>query len=546
MQFFSLREELLFFLKGFGKLKKFNSSELRSLRADIVLQKQSGLTIAEITEEMLPYCEDIDDANILYNKIKCQWDSFVRAQKKALTEGDEEEETISSTDVSNEPKFSKAIAEKQRIEQEENGSKNSEKVIQGRHLNKPITAHTKEDLLELHGFAPASDWEIVSVRSNQWQAQAAGGEVIEMISSAITVMPKVHTESIIEEIIKEAEAKFGPISKRRHPAPVTKEDAQEIAIAPLADFHLDKKEAANALPFEAQIQRFYAIIDWFYEKFRNRPNLAKIVFYWSQDFFNYDFYTQETTSRRNKQDAIAGYSKMIQQGYKALVDAILKFEQIAPVEIFYTRSNHDRHSSFNAMSCLYCTFRNDENVIIDGMTAAEREVLWNKVTEKQRKGEYVKEDVLFDTIGRHYLMWGDVLFGFAHGDTEGKRIHNVMQIEADSQLARLYAKKEGLDFDGDLNKLPEFPEKYAWSKTHYHVFFCGHFHSLQVKDESGVQVINLGTEMTGDAWHQDCGYIGAQRRIEAYIYNKRGEYQTFATQAAVLKEDWEKMHGSEE
>ena len=530
-------------------MKKFNSSELKNMRADIVLQKQSGLTVTEIAEDLLPYCEDIDDIAVMATKVKTQWDTYVRAQKKAIS-GDEEEETVSAdSDLSKEPKFSKGISEKQDVTEKKDGSKFSAKVVQNRHLNKPINSYTKEDLLELHGFIPASEWEYVSGSSSQWQAQAAGGEIIEMVASKVAAKPKSHSDELIAKIIKDAEEKFGPISKKRHPTPIIKGDAQEIAIAPLADFHLDKREADNAvMSFETQVQRFYAIIDWFYNKFKSRPNIAKIAFYWSQDFFNYDYMTGETTSRKNKQDSSAGYNKMVSTGDMLLVNAIMKLEEIAPVELFYTRSNHDQHTAFNTMACLYCAFKNDENVLIDGMTAEERDVVWNRVHKAQMSGKPVEYDALFDTAGRHYLMWGETLFGFAHGDTEGNRIHNVMQVEADSQFAKLYAKREGLFFDGNINILPDFPEKFAWSKTRYHVFFCGHFHSKQkiVKDESGVEVIYLGTEMTGDAWHKNCGYIGAQQRIETYIYNKRGEYEVLATQSAALKEDWEKKYGSEE
>ena len=229
------------------------------MRADIVLQKQSGLTVTEIAEDLLPYCEDIDDIAVMATKVKTQWDTYVRAQKKAIS-GDEEEETVSAdSDLSKEPKFSKGISEKQDVTEKKDGSKFSAKVVQNRHLNKPINSYTKEDLLELHGFIPASEWEYVSGSSSQWQAQAAGGEIIEMVASKVAAKPKSHSDELIAKIIKDAEEKFGPISKKRHPTPIIKGDAQEIAIAPLADFHLDKREADNAvMSFETQVQRFYA------------------------------------------------------------------------------------------------------------------------------------------------------------------------------------------------------------------------------------------------------------------------------------------------
>ena len=89
--------------------------------------------------------------------------------------------------------------------------------------------------------------------------------------------------------------------------------------------------------------------------------------------------------------------------------------------------------------------------------------------------------------------------------------------------------------------LPDFDEKFAWCKTDTHIFFCGHFHSKQrvSKDEAGVEVIYCGTEMSGDAWHEDCGYIGAQRRIECYTYNKNGDYEVAGIQSKNLKLEWE-------
>lgn len=54
--------------------------------------------------------------------------------------------------------------------------------------------------------------------------------------------------------------------------------------------------------------------------------------------------------------------------------------------------------------------------------------------------------------------------------------------------------------------------------------------------------IYCGTEMSGDAWHEDCGYIGAQRRIEFYTYTKSGDYDVCAIQSRNLKLDWDAAH----
>lgn len=508
-------------------------NDLRSIKDKLILMKKEGMTVPEIANLYAPKIDDADFRQVR-ERIRCYWDSYVRKLSS------EDDDVV--TDTPKAPAFSKATAESQDVVTNSDGSKDSSVTIQESHLKGSIVTYSKEDLLRLHGFTPVEDWELISCRSSQWQAQAAGGDIVNMVASKVSACPKDRRDEMIAEIIRSNVAKFDLIGKADHPVPKNNPDADQIAIVPIADFHLDKREADNCyMPFETQVERFCAILDWHYNQLKKNKDLKKIVFYWSQDFFNYDYLTEETTSRRNKQDSSAGYIKMVQNGNMLLVNAILKLEELAPVELFYTRSNHDQQTALNTMCGLFVAFRNDENVLIDGMTAEERRLVWENMSELQALGLPVEYDALFDTAGRHYLMWGETLFGFAHGDTEGQRIHNVMQVEADDQFARLYAKKNNLHYDHNLNDLPDFPEKFAWSKTLNHIFFCGHFHSKQklVKDESGVEVIYLGTEMTGDAWHKNCGFIGAQQRIEQYIYDRRGGYDVKGIQSRTLKERWE-------
>lgn len=520
-------------------MKNFNSNELRDLRAEIVLKKQSGMTIKEIAEDMLPYCNDVYDVDSLFPKIKAQWDNYVKAQKAALDEDD--------ADSGNEKISEKAIStkdnnEKQSVVTNKDGGKDSDLSIRQDKVGN-LNTYTPEALLELHGFVPTENWVLTGARMSKWQAQGPDGEVIDMVSSRISVAPDnikcfddyyAKRFAEVNKIWKETFSNLKTVPRRN--------TGDDIMILPLADFHLDKREGNNScMSFEAQKQRFYAIIDWYKDLLQKNKNCGKAVFFWSQDFFNYDYLTEETTSRKNKQDSSVGYCRMVQEGDMLLVNAIKDISKIVPVEIFYTRSNHDQHTAFNTMCGLYLAFKDDKNVIIDGMNAEERSKVWKEVEYKQRHCIPINYDVMFDTAPRSYLKWGECLFGFGHGDKEGQRIFNLMQSEANKHFCQHYAKRNLLPYNGNPNSLPDFDEKFAWDKTNVHVFFCGHFHSKQrvSKDEAGVEVIYCGTEMTGDAWHEDCGYVGAQRRIECYTYNKNGDYNVDGIQSKNLKLEWE-------
>lgn len=519
-------------------MKNFNSNELRDLRAEIVLKKQSGMTIKEIAEDMLPYCNDIFEVDALFPKIKGQWDNFVKAQKAAL-----DDDTTDFDEKGSERSASvKDTNEKQNVVTNKDGGKDSNLNIRQDKVGN-LNTYTPEALLELHGFIPTENWVLTGARMSKWQAQGPDGEVIDMVSSKISVAPDNMKcfDKYYERRFDEVSRAWNKTFSKLKPLP-EKTTGEDIMILPLADFHLDKREANNTcMSFEKQTQRFYAIIDWYTKLLRENKNCGKAVFFWSQDFFNYDYLTEETTSKKNKQDSSVGYCRMVQEGDMLLVNAINEISKIVPVEIFYTRSNHDQHTAFNTMCGLYLAFKDDKNVIIDGIDSEGRSRIWEEVTEKRKRGLPINYDVMFDSSPRSYLKWGDCLFGFGHGDKEGQRIFNLMQTESDKYFCRNYAKKNLIPYNGNPNMLPDFDEKFGWCKTDTHVFFCGHFHSKQrvSKDEAGVEVIYCGTEMSGDAWHEDCGYVGAQRRIECYTYNKNGDYKVEGIQSKNLKTEWE-------
>ena len=397
---------------------------------------------------------------------------------------------------------------------------------------------TADDLLKLHGFNP-SEFELVTATEKNWEAQATeNGEVVikQMSSSSISAKPrKNQAADEFYELVQKYHKIYKNQKKIEEIIPIAGK-GDKVMIVPIADFHLDKREPGiSYLSFEKQVQRFHKIMEKSYSLARDMgQSLGKIVFFWSQDFFNYDYMDETTTSRKNKQDSQVGYKTMVPQGVAMLITAIRNLEKYAPVEIIYCRSNHDEHTAYNTMLNLYCTFMADPNIIIDGHTSEERIQIWDRMITSQYEAKPYNE--LFDTAPRKYIKWGDCLFGFAHGDKEGKRISYLMQTESNAQMCRRYAHANNIDWQEGMNPnlLPYFEDKFCWDTTSIHVFFLGHFHSKRLVDENGVECINLGTDMTSDDWHRDSGYVGAQRKTEIYVYSKNGDCSIHSFQSKNL------------
>jgi hypothetical protein len=200
-----------------------------------------------------------------------------------------------------------------------------------------------------------------------------------------------------------------------------------------------------------------------YESISPDEKIEEIIFFWSQDFFHFDT-VDTTTTAGTRQDTDVRWQKLFYMGCEMLVNAIESLQTVAPVRTFYTRSNHDTMTSFYAMLYLSAYFKDNGNV-----------------------------EVETGPSGRKYIKYGVNLLGFGHGDKEGKRVASVMALEAPAE----------------------------WGTTFSREFFLGHFHSRQTeRDENGVVVRYLASPTSTDAWHYECGYLGAQKQAQLFIRNK--------------------------
>jgi len=188
-----------------------------------------------------------------------------------------------------------------------------------------------------------------------------------------------------------------------------------------------------------------------------------------------------TTKKGTPQDPILPHDIVFKKGLeliRELIDTLLNFGNVY-VPIIY--GNHSVDSEYFLGMCLEILYAGNNDVIIQN-------------EKKQRK----------------YYRYGANLFGFAHGDKEKKNV---------DKLPLIMATDNAKD----------------WGNTKYRTFFLGDIHHnqefkfLRAKDNAGCTVEFLRSVGVTDSWHEDNGYVGIPRTIEATVFsNNKGKVANYA------------------
>jgi hypothetical protein len=323
---------------------------------------------------------------------------------------------------------------------------------------------TDEAIMKAH-FLDVEKWEIISYRSNVWQSQVKGGDRLDLYQSKLTVRPRKDPLPSFADIKKQFDT-FKPnvaVGKGFSSLGPKGDTMFEVNIA---DLHLGKlawvRESGESYDYKIATSRFNDIIDQ--EIARMKPyKVEKILFVWSNDFFNSDGINETTTGGTPQNDDLR-WQKMYFVGCGLLISAIKRLSKVAPVETFLIASNHSKQVEFYAINHLYAWFRNDKRVKVD-----------------------------LNCQTRFYYRYGANLIGFSHSSYEKKsNLYGLMQVEA---------KKD-------------------WGETSYHEFHLAHFHCELVEEKNGIIFRWLPSVTGPDAWHESSGFVGAVQRSYSFIWNK--------------------------
>lgn len=202
-------------------------------------------------------------------------------------------------------------------------------------------------------------------------------------------------------------------------------------------------------------------------------DLAQIVMPVGNDFFHVDS-NESTTTAGTRVDSDGRYAKIIEAGEKAVVNAIDRLIQFAPVKVLWIPGNHDRIASYHLVRTLRAWYRHAAAVEVDDSPAV-----------------------------RKYVAWGTNLIGYAHGHQERR-----------ASLPTIMATERPAD----------------WAATTCHEWRLGHEHrarkmeTMSVDTFNGVSVRSLQALTGTDSWHHEKGYVGTTTAAEAFVM---GESQGF-------------------
>ena len=332
---------------------------------------------------------------------------------------------------------------------------------------------TPAKAMQAHGMDPTL-WEVLSLKSNFYQQQKKGGTILNLYQSKISVKPtKDISFDAIKEKFNELQTTFKPLKDR----PIRR-NGKFLYEINIADLHLGKfgdvDETGEVLNSDVIMRRFYDVINAEYNRIKLLgDDVEKILFVWTNDFFNSDGIAATTTGG-TPQDTDMKWQTLFNTGVEMLITAIDKLSELAPVKTFYIASNHSRQTDYYAMCTLKAWFRNYPNVEIDTNCSP-----------------------------RYYERFGNVLLGFAHS---------------------YYEKKTNLPYLMSVECAED------WGKTTYREFHLAHIHTEQVEEKGGVIFRWLPTITGTDSWTKECGFVGSVKRSYSFVYDKElGLYQMNCT-----------------
>lgn len=307
-------------------------------------------------------------------------------------------------------------------------------------------------------------FDITSFSANFWQSQIKGGKKIDLYQIKLTVKPKKQEITIPQ--LKEHFDKFKATYKPQ-PHKYVDNKSDLMLEVNISDLHFGKlcHNAVSGENFDYKIarERFFRIIDAECDR-AEQTQFEKILFVWTNDFFNADGMEETTSSGTHVQECDVRWQKMFTKGVEMLVEAIDRLSAYAPVETFYIASNHARQVEFYAINYLSAWFRNYDNVIVNVNSKA-----------------------------RYYYLYGINLIGFSHSYYESKKNQPfLMSVE-----------------------VPDL-----WAKAKYREMHLAHYHCEKVEEIGGVIYRWLPTVTGTDTWHYDSGYIGAFKRSYSFVWDK--------------------------
>ncbi len=320
---------------------------------------------------------------------------------------------------------------------------------------------TPESMLRYHGLS-SERWKVMSYKNNYWHTQQKNSKRVMMYQSKLTVAPYGKDELSPDEIKKWFE-QFKPKEIQHKPTGINYGIGDNCLLLPIVDLHYNllstKFISGNDYNCQIAENRLYNVVEDVLNRVHGKK-FNKIYFPIGNDLFNANGINGETfkgTKQDNERHIFEAYTKL----FEIMTDVISKLAEIAPVEIIYIPSNHDKEITYYFVYNLFTYYRLDERVSID-----------------------------CTPINNKYKRFGNTLMVFAH-DAKMNDMGNIVL-------------DEGIEHIGGAK---------------YVEVFLAHLHKEIVNQEKNVTIRRLPTFSGKSAWANDNNF-GSNQVSQTFIINE--------------------------
>lgn len=333
------------------------------------------------------------------------------------------------------------------------------------------TYPTDADILRDMDLDPER-YEITSCKKSRWEAQAKGGEVIQMEAFKVSCQNTSRHMSIAE--MAKASQKAIDNAKKYidyNPAQPYMVNAKNgrLGVFQVCDCHFGaycskKEHGIDWGPKECK-EDIGFITDNAIAFLKNEP-VDSLIIAMTGDALNSDTITHTTAHGTQQFDGLLHHSELVKEYFYMMCDVIDKFSNALKIKInvLHTVGNHDTKTVYDLIMMLRIRYDNDPNVVI-----------------------------LDELNTRKYREYGNSLLVFTHGQDEGKRVVNA-----------------------PLNEAPA-----AVGRTKMTYIISEHFHQYKlIFDGRTVHIVGSTIAPPG-TWTKNSAYVGGRRGGQLLIFDKK-------------------------
>jgi hypothetical protein len=280
---------------------------------------------------------------------------------------------------------------------------------------------TPEVIMKAHNL-DADKWDVVSYKTNFWQAQAKGSRKMLLYQSKITVKPKAKnqiTYSDIEKYFKNKEWE-----KIKLPEPKQYDAKGETLEVDIADLHSGllawREETGKDYDLKIMQNRFMSCIQDIVSRCKGRT-FKKIIIANLGDIIHIDNNNQ-TTTKGTPQQAEGRVEKIVKVTLNIYIAMIKLLSEIAPIEFINVKGNHDELTSYMFALAIQQTFTKDSNITFDISPNPQKARLIGKslvgfehgIESKSKQGDWLVNDYR-ELFGK--CKYAEIHSGHLHSQT---------------------------------------------------------------------------------------------------------------------------------